>query len=421
MPIVLEESRRAGDGAAKAQVGAVMPTDSKPANLGSNSPASSSLQPWPPSTVTSGAHYYGQEVESWRDSALSALASRDATIAALTKERDESILRADKAEEDEIEARKALAESRRLHTEAENAHDKQFAAMKKERDEARLRAKNACDATFELSRIVNFERDRADALEAENARLRSNSPEKPDGSSAASLSLELAALTTNVERLCRHVGIPFASLADAMSWGAKFEAMALCRICNGTRDTPLGVNSVALDREGHSVEVRCNAEFHTPRSPAGETKTDAGSVPSDSGSERGNDNARGSGSRPSSDHADRETSTPHAPKEQPASTPQPAARWIAVIALIEKAEQHVYDICEGRKRWRMSIPVQADDSDMTIATALQAAKKALAASPRTVSAADVERFFRAYQTAVDEREAHPSRAGFEALGFEITP
>src|SRR3990167_3545031 len=48
----------------------------------------------------------------------------------------------------------------------------------------------------------------------------------------------------------------------------------------------------------------------------------------------------------------------------------------AVIAAIDKALQHVVDICTGKERWTMRVPCQPDtDSDCVIADALMEAKK----------------------------------------------
>jgi hypothetical protein len=50
----------------------------------------------------------------------------------------------------------------------------------------------------------------------------------------------------------------------------------------------------------------------------------------------------------------------------------------AVIAAIDKALQHVADLCTRKARWTMSVPVnEAEDSDCVIADALMGAKKAL--------------------------------------------
>ncbi len=42
---------------------------------------------------------------------------------------------------------------------------------------------------------------------------------------------------------------------------------------------------------------------------------------------------------------------------------------------IERAMQHVGDLCAGRKTWRMCVPVQADDSDVLITGALRRARE----------------------------------------------
>lgn len=50
----------------------------------------------------------------------------------------------------------------------------------------------------------------------------------------------------------------------------------------------------------------------------------------------------------------------------------------SVIAAINKALLHVSDLCTGKTRWRMCVPVnEAEDSDCIIADALMGAKEAL--------------------------------------------
>jgi len=49
---------------------------------------------------------------------------------------------------------------------------------------------------------------------------------------------------------------------------------------------------------------------------------------------------------------------------------------LKVNALIEKAMQHVFDLCSGKERWTMRVPVdELRDSDIVIMSALTAAKK----------------------------------------------
>lgn len=71
---------------------------------------------------------------------------------------------------------------------------------------------------------------------------------------------------------------------------------------------------------------------------------------------------------------------------------QHASDKTALLAKIDKALQHVFDLAAGRERWTMRIPARPDeDSDCVLADALSAAKDALAAcqsenrsSPTTV-------------------------------------
>lgn len=50
----------------------------------------------------------------------------------------------------------------------------------------------------------------------------------------------------------------------------------------------------------------------------------------------------------------------------------------AMRAAIEKAHDHVSDLCEGKTKWTMRIPAEPDrDSDLVIGAGLQAGKKAL--------------------------------------------
>jgi hypothetical protein len=49
-----------------------------------------------------------------------------------------------------------------------------------------------------------------------------------------------------------------------------------------------------------------------------------------------------------------------------------------LLRLIERAEQHVYALNRGDAKWRMRVPVDEEDSDMTICAALTAARNAAA-------------------------------------------
>lgn len=46
-----------------------------------------------------------------------------------------------------------------------------------------------------------------------------------------------------------------------------------------------------------------------------------------------------------------------------------------LLARIEVARQHCYDINAGRKKWRMSVPAQDDDSDILLDDVLDACAK----------------------------------------------
>jgi len=49
-----------------------------------------------------------------------------------------------------------------------------------------------------------------------------------------------------------------------------------------------------------------------------------------------------------------------------------------VLEKIAKAEQHVFDLCEGRAKWTMRVPVDEEkDSDCIIMAALTAAREAI--------------------------------------------
>lgn len=49
-----------------------------------------------------------------------------------------------------------------------------------------------------------------------------------------------------------------------------------------------------------------------------------------------------------------------------------------VIAKIDKALKHVYDLCQGKERWTMRVPAdESRDSDLIISMALTAARSAL--------------------------------------------
>jgi len=43
----------------------------------------------------------------------------------------------------------------------------------------------------------------------------------------------------------------------------------------------------------------------------------------------------------------------------------------AIVARRERAMQELGDICAGRRRWTMCVPVQPDDSDILLAASLR--------------------------------------------------
>src|SRR3990167_4766118 len=88
---------------------------------------------------------------------------------------------------------------------------------------------------------------------------------------------------------------------------------------------------------------------------------------------------------------------------KPSSSETPSA----VIAAIDKALQHVVDICTGKERWTMRVPCQPDtDSDCVIADALMEAKKALqSATAATPANARAVALLARIKDCLEQREA----------------
>lgn len=60
------------------------------------------------------------------------------------------------------------------------------------------------------------------------------------------------------------------------------------------------------------------------------------------------------------------------------------------LTLIERAEQVVNELCEGERRWTLSVPARPDhDPDLIIASGLHAAKKEIDALRARLAALEV--------------------------------
>lgn len=60
----------------------------------------------------------------------------------------------------------------------------------------------------------------------------------------------------------------------------------------------------------------------------------------------------------------------------------------AAAKRINEAHEWVGDLCTGKRQWRMRVPVDASDSDVTISQALNYGEQAVAALRRVLAACD---------------------------------
>jgi len=73
-------------------------------------------------------------------------------------------------------------------------------------------------------------------------------------------------------------------------------------------------------------------------------------------------------------------------KSDALSCSHPAAGSVSkTLQLIEKASNHIDDLCQGKKRWTMSVPVdEKNDSDCILQNALTEAKKLIEKQNRVI-------------------------------------
>lgn len=64
------------------------------------------------------------------------------------------------------------------------------------------------------------------------------------------------------------------------------------------------------------------------------------------------------------------------------------AELIQLKVQIEVGLQTLFDVCSGKKRWRMCVPVEPDDPDLLVADGLAAGQKAADALSEMLAAAD---------------------------------